>query len=189
MEDREQAVQYWLNKYGKKRCGLATVRIRFRFVRSVRQLYRWKRQIERQDAPLPLTKKTVYDRLYAEFTEARKNKSSVNDSDLRDWAINIANEMGICNFQASGTWITRFKQAHNIGSRKITKFVSRNYAVDEAMIEQSIKDFLASTKSTIASYEMPAVYNADQSGFEREMHGKRTLSHVGERHTHSSTVL
>jgi hypothetical protein len=72
---------------------------------------------------------------------------------LLDWAINIANEMGISNFQASGTWNTRFKQAHHIGSRKITKFVSRNYAVDEAMIEQSIKDFLASTKLTIASYE------------------------------------
>jgi hypothetical protein len=31
MEDREQAVQYWLNKDGKKRYGLATVRKRFRF--------------------------------------------------------------------------------------------------------------------------------------------------------------
>jgi hypothetical protein len=103
MEDREQAVQYWLNKDGKKRYGLATERRRFRFVASERQLYRWKRQIERQEAPLPLTKKTVYDRLYAEFTEARKNKCSVDDSYLRDWAINIANEMGISNFQASAT--------------------------------------------------------------------------------------
>jgi transposase-like protein len=91
MEDREQAVQYCQNKDGKKRYGLATVRRRFRFVWSERQLYRWKRQIERQDAPLQLTKKTVYVRLYAEFTEARQNKCSVNDSDLRDWAINIAN--------------------------------------------------------------------------------------------------
>jgi hypothetical protein len=84
MEDREQAVQYWLNKDGKKRYGLATVRKRFRFVASERQMYRWKRQTERQGAPLPLTKKTVYDRLYAEFTEARKNKCSFIDSDLHD---------------------------------------------------------------------------------------------------------
>jgi hypothetical protein len=103
---------------------------------------------------------------------------------LPDWAVNIANEMGISNFQASGTWITRFKQVlASIGSREITKFVSRSYVTDKAMIEQSIKHFLASTKSTIASYEMSAVYNADQSGFVREMRGKRTLSHVGERHT------
>jgi hypothetical protein len=34
MEDREQAIQYWLNKDGKKHYGLATVRKRFRFVRT-----------------------------------------------------------------------------------------------------------------------------------------------------------
>jgi hypothetical protein len=43
------------------------------FALSERQLYRWKRQ----EAPLPLTKKTVYDRLYAEFTEVRQNKPSL----------------------------------------------------------------------------------------------------------------
>jgi hypothetical protein len=97
------------------------VRKRFRFVSSERQLYRWKRQIERQEASLPLTKKTVYeyDRQYAELIEAKQNKCSFNDSDLRDWAINIASEMGISNFQASGTWITRFKQAHRIGSQRL----------------------------------------------------------------------
>jgi hypothetical protein len=47
MEDREQAVQYWLNKDGKTRYGLATVRRRFRFATSERQLYHWKREIER----------------------------------------------------------------------------------------------------------------------------------------------
>jgi hypothetical protein len=51
------------------------------------------------------------------------------------------------------------------------------------MIEQSIKYFLASMKSTIASYEMSAVYSADQSGFEREMRGKRTMSHEREKYT------
>jgi hypothetical protein len=147
------------------------------------QLYRWKRQIERQEAPLPLTEKTVYDRLYAEFIETRQNKCSVNESDLRYWAINIAGVMGISNFELSGTWIAGFKQAHDIGSRKITKFVSRNYATVEAMIERSIKDFIVSVKSTLVTSELFAVYSADQSGFERKMRGKRTLSHVGEKHT------
>jgi hypothetical protein len=36
MEDREQAVQYWLNEGGKKRYSLATVQKRFRFVASER---------------------------------------------------------------------------------------------------------------------------------------------------------
>jgi hypothetical protein len=162
MEDREQAVQYWLNNGGKKRYGLVTVRRGFLFVTSERQLFRWKRQIERQEAPLTLTKKTVYDRLYVEFTEARQNECSVNDSDFRDWAINIANEIGISNFQASGTWITKFKQAHHIQSRKITKFVSRNYGIDEVMIEQSIKDFLASTESTIARRRKTHTHSSSQ---------------------------
>jgi hypothetical protein len=34
MEDREQAIQYWQNKDGKKHYGLATLRRRFRFVRT-----------------------------------------------------------------------------------------------------------------------------------------------------------
>jgi hypothetical protein len=34
MEDREQAIRYWLNKDGKKRYGLATVRKRICFVRT-----------------------------------------------------------------------------------------------------------------------------------------------------------
>jgi hypothetical protein len=34
MEDREQAVQYWQNKDGKKRYGLTTVQKRIRFVRT-----------------------------------------------------------------------------------------------------------------------------------------------------------
>jgi hypothetical protein len=55
VENRQQAVQYWLNKGGKKRYSLATVRRRFRFVSSERQLYRWKSQMERQKSPLTLT--------------------------------------------------------------------------------------------------------------------------------------
>jgi hypothetical protein len=34
MDDRKQAIQYWLNKDGKKRYDFATVRERFRFVRT-----------------------------------------------------------------------------------------------------------------------------------------------------------
>lgn len=144
--------------------------------------------MERRKAPIPLIKKTIHDRLYAEFIEARQNKCNIKDSDFRDWAINIAGEIGISNFQASGTWITRFKQVYRIRSRKITKFVSRNIAKDEAMIEQSTRDFLVATKSTVTNYAMSAVYNAEQLGFEREMHNKRTLYHVGEKHINSRAV-
>jgi uncharacterized protein (UPF0297 family) len=69
---------------------------------------------------------------------------SVNDRSLYDSAVNIAGKMGFHDFQASGAWITRFKQAHYIGIQDITKFVLRHYARDEVMIEQCIRDFLAS---------------------------------------------
>ncbi len=186
MEDREQAVQYWLNEGGKKRYSLATVQKRFRFVASERQLYEWKSQIEKRKIPPTLAKKTLYERLYVQFFEARKNKYSINDSDLRDWALHIADEMGINDFQASANWILQFKKVHRIGSRKITKFVSRNYARDEAMIEQAASDFVETTKTKLVHYAMSAVYNADQSGFEREMRAKRTLSFVGEKHTETT---
>jgi hypothetical protein len=59
MEDREEAIQYWLNKDGKKRHGLATVYKRFHLVTFECQLYHCKYQMEWQEAPHPLTKKMV----------------------------------------------------------------------------------------------------------------------------------
>jgi hypothetical protein len=69
MEDREQAVQYWLNKDGKKRYGLATVRKRFRFVRTSTV------SLETSKSPTPTDQEN--DRLYAKFIEARQNKLSL----------------------------------------------------------------------------------------------------------------
>ncbi|XP_069697006.1 zinc finger protein 69 homolog isoform X1 [Periplaneta americana] len=42
---KSKVVKYWLNKSGKKRYSLTTVRHRFRLVTSIRQLYHWKKQL------------------------------------------------------------------------------------------------------------------------------------------------
>jgi hypothetical protein len=71
MEDRQQAVQYWLTKVA--RSVTAWLLCENDFALPERQLYR----LKRQEAPLPLTKKTIHNRLYAEFTDARQNKPSL----------------------------------------------------------------------------------------------------------------
>jgi hypothetical protein len=71
----EQAVQYSTKKDGKKHYSLATVQKRFYYIMSESHLYRWKREMERQKGPLPLTRKTVHDRLYANITGPSKTNA------------------------------------------------------------------------------------------------------------------
>ncbi len=125
----------------------------------------------------------LYERLYHTFCDIRKRKCSVNDADLRDWARAIAHDIGMHAFKASSTWIAGFKKHFRICSRKITKFVSRSFARDEESILQLARDFVETAKSKFVKYQVNAVYNANQSGFEREMCAKQTLSFVGEKHT------
>jgi hypothetical protein len=48
--------------------------------------------------------------------------------------------MGTRDFQASESWIPRFRRAQRIGSRKITNLFTK-IKIDEASIEQAIRDF------------------------------------------------
>jgi hypothetical protein len=54
-----------------------------------------------------------FKQLYAELVQARLNKFNISDSSLRDWAVNIAGEIGFGDFQVNDM-ITRFEQAHHI---------------------------------------------------------------------------
>jgi hypothetical protein len=51
MEDREQALQHWLNKDDKKRYGLATVRKRIRFVQTSAVLLEMSNKMARSPTP------------------------------------------------------------------------------------------------------------------------------------------
>jgi hypothetical protein len=95
----------------------------FHIVKLQHELYRWKDQIEKIKSPLSGAKAILYEHLYTQCNETSQKRCNTNDSDLHDWALHIADEMGIGDIQASAVLILQFKWAHGIGSRKSMEFV------------------------------------------------------------------
>jgi len=69
----------------------------------------------------------------------------------------------------------RFKNAHNIISRKVTKFVTKNDLENKCIIE-NVKYYV---NCYFDWYGQENIYNSNQSGFQLELHSDRTLSHKG----------
>lgn len=156
------------------------------FVKSERELYKWKKELhEERNMHQNETWKSLKERLFERFRTARERQCTVTNGDLQDWALRIANEMNISDFQASSTWLSRFKKSYRIGSRKITKFISRKLVEEIPLITNATEKFVANVKTKLAVIPASAVYNADQSGFEKELYAKRTLSFRGEKQTES----
>ena len=183
-EDKKKAVEYW--KSGKTRnLNLSTVSKRYRFVTSVRQLYKWEKQI--------LTGGSRNDKLqeiwlytFMEFKKAKDNKFIVHDSDLKRWAMKKKIEINLESFTASSSWLWRFKNHYNIVSRKITKFVSDYYSKTKVDIIGNADLFISSAKLFLRNFTDDNTYNTDQSGFNKEIHSGRTLEIRGAHHVEAT---
>jgi hypothetical protein len=79
---------------------------RFRFVKSERELYKWKKELhEERKMRQNETRKSLKERLFERFRTARERQCTVTDGDLRDWALRIANEMNISDCKSlSNVW-------------------------------------------------------------------------------------
>ena len=69
--------------------------------------------------------------------------------------------------------------------QKNNKIFSHSFVREECNVEEAAGDFLKRTKAALSNYSPSCIYNTDQSGFEREMRSKRTLSFMGEKHIES----
>jgi hypothetical protein len=112
----------------------------------------------------------------------------------------VAQELQLHGFKASSSWLYDFKVSHSIVSRKILRVLTPRMVVEERNIEQSAENFLAEVRTLMASEPDREVFNADQSGFVKELHSGRTLETRGakgvgaiaqsiEATTHSYTIL
>lgn len=103
----------------------------------------------------------------------------IHDCDLKRWTLHAQKEIGqrdFC-FQASDRWIQLFKKA----SRKINKFTTFKTIEDVHLLQERAEIFVNDVKQNIINYDLPNVYNSDQSGFQLEMHSGRTLAFEGEK--------
>jgi hypothetical protein len=80
---------------------------------------------------------------------------------LKRWAIKKLNEISLQNFDASKRWIWKFKHQHRIVSRKITKFVTRNYSKERDDQISTANLFVNSTKLLLKDFTDDQIYNID----------------------------
>lgn len=86
---------------------------------------RWSKQVEAGGTHRAKLRE-VSDCTMAKFWDAKGRGATIHDLDLRRWALTASRQLNLQNFKASMSWTSRFKKAHTIVSRKITKFVSRS---------------------------------------------------------------
>ena len=85
-------------------------------------------------------------------------------------------EFNDVRFKASDFWLRKFKKAHRIVSRKINKFITKETLEDKETVNQEVSKFVADIKLLISEVGTENTYNADQSGFQLELHTGRTLA-------------
>ena len=59
------------------------------------------------------------------FIEAIRKGAMIHDIDITRLALQAQQQVNLLSFKASHEWIRRFKLAHQIVSRKITKFITK----------------------------------------------------------------
>jgi len=174
---KRKAVEFW--KSGKKaRYSLSTVQHRFKKVKSLPQLYQWELSLQKGGTH---REKLLYISEYVleKFRNANDENKIIHDLDLRRWALEAKEEINFLHFKAGATWILNFKRKHGIVSRKITKFINRSSKTNQEQLQIACQEFISSVKSFIDLFEIQNIYNADESGFNLEIHSGRTLTTQG----------
>lgn len=166
---------------------------------TLKDITRWREQVKLHgDREEKL--KRVREQTFVEFNIARSQGSPVHDIQLQRWALETAKTVHLENFKASVAWVQRFKKFYHICSRRVTNVVSKARLRNEEAIESSAIEFLVEVVDKQNEYEEDCIYNADQSGFQREVLSNRTLETRGSKiveatvqsvhaTTHSYTIM
>ncbi|EFO98005.1 hypothetical protein CRE_15748 [Caenorhabditis remanei] len=206
----EEAVKYYgskkaFNNNGSKaRPPLETMKKLFRFIKDTNLLKKLRNyeQIGSVKFARANNLQFLSEELKKEVTKHLHNGKILHDATLRFLIAEIRKKhnLEIQNFEASDTWIAKWKRGFGLSSRKITKFVARIRHKNKDQMEKDSKKFVRVANREMASYPLSNVFNADQSGFQLEMHTGRTLAFTGSKDvpcvvqnvsstTHSYTVM
>ncbi|EGT31815.1 hypothetical protein CAEBREN_19303 [Caenorhabditis brenneri] len=140
-------------------------------------------------------------KLYEKTLDAIRAGHILHDDTLRSMIAEIKDEFRIdTEFYGSHNWVNAWKRAHRISSRKITTFVSKKKYLEKHLLVEKMDKFVRETRGAFDGYDPLRIYNLDQSGFQKELYTKRTLTETGTQIvevqtssaggiTHSYTVL
>lgn len=108
-----------------------------------------------------------------------KYNGIVRHSFLYCYVLVVLCQVELDNFEASKSWVHRWKKKHRIVSRKGTRVVSTKNICDEEQVKQSAVDFVNRIKPLVRYFGEKGVLNTDQSAFRIEMYSGRTLEIKG----------
>lgn len=123
-------------------------------------------------------------KLLEEFKNHRNRGLQIHDYHLKSWALKFSKTLNIESFKASKHFVDSFKKINRIASRKVTKFTSTKSFGNEEEVKKSAEKFVNEINKMV--FDKNNTWNTDQSKFEYEMTGNRTLSTVGEKHTEAT---
>lgn len=195
-EYKKCAVDFWINKDNKR--SLTSVKHTFRKVTCIRQLRRWQQQVHQGGTRFEKLKK-ISSYTLQKFQDALNKRMLIHDIDIARWGLKAQQEINVPEFTASHMWVHNLKKKHNIASRKVTKFVTKKSLQSRESQQTESNRFIQNVKYHIEHFGLTNIYNSDQSGFQLEMHGGRTLVVQGAKHvecevqsisatTHSYTI-
>lgn len=180
---KSDAYHYWTvdPKTGEqrdKRLSGKTVMNQYSRIKSMNLLYNYEKKLNKPS--LHSINMAVLD----VFKEKEAEGAVIHDRTLRIWAMSAKRELDPDNtiaFKASPSWVYRFKKRNNITDRAITHRVSRNWKEKETNLEALSDEFVEQLRGLIVSghYTPTGVMNADQSRFDKELHGHRSLRTKG----------
>jgi len=146
---KTKAVKFWRTPTvsGKKR-KFAVVKKKFKRLKEPRDLYRWAKHVDasgsRTDKWEEIRKST-----FQEFEKAIEIGGSIHDVDIQQWAMEAAVQVGLPDFKACNTWVSKFKTMNRIWSRKITKLVSRANLEKQGGLQEKAEAFVSEVKPLI----------------------------------------
>ncbi|GMS78620.1 hypothetical protein PENTCL1PPCAC_795 [Pristionchus entomophagus] len=190
------AAQYYRSTTMKPHRDVAQMKTRFRFIGNEWDLRKMEMHAKENDADSTrrVSRITGLQNLsnhqLGEVMDAFKEGFTLHDCDLEVMALDINREHHYVGF----------KRKHRICSRQTTKFVSKVNLVEAEEIKKAADAFVAVIREEMKSRPLNSIANADQSGFLKEMHSKRSLAPMGDRTvvrgveskaslTHSYTVM
>ena len=122
VEEMENIIE-WIDEHPSY--GFSTIQHRFRKIKSINYISRFREYIERNGTSFVKLEKIKEFMLDEFYIKKAIEKEAVHDTDLQQFAIQKAKELGWNNYKACATFIKSLKKNNRISSRRYNKLITR----------------------------------------------------------------